>query len=88
MKYKVNIKKKVNKNLLKLPKEVKQMFLLLIEDLKEKGPVQETWKNYSKLQKNNYHCHLGYRHVACWKKENKNITIEVYYVGSREKSPY
>ncbi len=71
MKYKIKIKKKIYKNLIKLPKEVKQMFFLLIEDLKEKGPVQETWKNYSKLQKNNYHCHLGYRYAYCKRLKNK-----------------
>ena len=49
---------------------------------------QPTWKNYSKLGKNKYHCHLNYRHVACWTAEKETITIEVYYVGSREKAPY
>ncbi len=88
MKYTIKIKKKVLKGLRKLPLVVKERFDYLSEDLKEKGPVQTTWPNYSKLGKNEYHCHLFRSWVACWKHEKNTIIIEVYYVGSREKAPY
>ena len=47
------------------------------------------WKNFSWLEGNKYHCHLTYRYVACWEVLDEKIQLmEVYYVGSREKSPY
>ena len=88
MKFIVNIKKKEVKGLDKLPKQVKQLFYLLIEDLKASGPIQKEWPNFSPLGKNKYHCHLNYRYVACWSHTKDEILIEVYYVGSREKAPY
>ena len=88
MRYVVTVKKKISKKLLKLPKSVQKLFFLLVEDLKEEGPKQNSWPNFSPLGKNKFHCHLSYRYVACWTYEKENITIEVYYVGSREKAPY
>ena len=88
MKYEVRIKRKAEKNLYRLSLEVRQLFFLLVEDLKESGPIQRDWKNFSKLGENEYHCHLNYSHVACWTWEKNTIEIEVYYVGSREKAPY
>ncbi len=49
---------------------------------------QPSWPNYSPLGEDNYHCHLKYRWVACWKWFKDTIEIEVYYVGSRSKTPY
>jgi len=88
MKYEVKIKKKVLRDLKKLPTNVKKLLFLLIEDLKEDGPIQKSWHNFSPLGKDTYHCHLNYRHVACWTFRQGEIKIEVYYVGSREKAPY
>jgi len=88
MTWKITVKKKQLKNLDKLPSNVKDLFAFLVDDLENNGPEQPTWKNYSKLGENNYHCHLNYRYVACWTAEKETITIEVYYVGSREKAPY
>ena len=88
MKYQVSIKKKVNRGLKKLPKNVQQLLFLLIEDLMSDGPEQKDWKNFSPLGKGKYHCHLTYHHVACWTCYEEEIEIEVYYVGTREKAPY
>ena len=82
------VKKKVARGLKKLPKDVKRLLFLLIEDLKFDGPIQKSWQNFSPLGKNQYHCHLNYRYVACWTYNKGEIEIEVYYVGSREKAPY
>ena len=38
---------------------------VLLEDLREKGPVQPGWPNYSKIGKEMYHCHLARKWVAC-----------------------
>ena len=85
----MSIKKKVAKDIRKLPKEVQLLAQALMEDLKSDGPIQFTWKNYSRLAGEEYHCHLNYSYVACWEVVDKKIKlIEVYYVGSREKAPY
>ena len=88
MSYEVRIKKKALKNLTRLPVEVRQVFFLLVADLKESGPIRRDWKNFSKLGEDEYHCHLTYSYVACWTWKKDTIEIEVYYVGSREKAPY
>jgi mRNA-degrading endonuclease RelE of RelBE toxin-antitoxin system len=88
MEYQVCIKKKVNRDLTKLPKDIQKLLFLLIADLKADGPIQKSWHNFSPLGENKYHCHLTYRYVACWTWEKGKIEIEVYYVGSRKKAPY
>jgi len=86
--YVVTVKKKVRKKLGTLPVAVRERFLALLNDLSSAGAIQPSWMNYSQLGNNNFHCHLGYHHVACWHWENGTINIEVYYVGSREGAPY
>jgi mRNA-degrading endonuclease RelE of RelBE toxin-antitoxin system len=86
--WQVTIKKKQEKGLNKLPVAVRALFKALVQDLQYDGPELPGWPNYSKLGGNKYHCHLNYRYVACWTAETKTITIEVYYVGSRENAPY
>ncbi len=88
MHYRVFLRKKVDRGLKKLPADVRKLLFLLLEDLKEYGPYQKSWPNYSPLEENKYHCHLNYSYVACWKYYKGFIEIEVYYVGSREKAPY
>lgn len=88
MSFDVRVKKPALKNLPKLPTLVQEKFAFLAKDLMERGPIQMAWPNYSKLGRNRYHCHLGYSYVACWTYEKGTITIEVYYVGSREGAPY
>jgi mRNA-degrading endonuclease RelE of RelBE toxin-antitoxin system len=88
MPYEVRIKNKALRNLKKLPINVQKLLFLLIEDLKETGPIQKNWHNFSPLGNETYHCHLNYRYVACWIYRQGEIIIEVYYVGSREKAPY
>jgi hypothetical protein len=88
MNYTVIIKKKVAKSLGKMPKAEQQTLDRLVADLENNGPVQKRWPNYSKLSKNEHHCHLSYHWVACWRHEDETIEIEVYYAGSRENAPY
>ena len=87
-KYRIIVKKKVEKGLYKLPLQVQKKFFLLARDLSDYGPVQPNWPNYSRLGEVTYHCHLGYSYAACWSYEGNELTIEVYYVGSREDAPY
>jgi mRNA-degrading endonuclease RelE of RelBE toxin-antitoxin system len=88
MVYTITIKTKIDRKLNKLPVEVKKLFFLVIEDLKNDGPIQRQWHNFSAIGKNKYHCHLNYRYVACWTYYKDTIEIEVNYVGIREKAPY
>ena len=88
MTYKVLIKKKVLKSVTTMPAATQQRLKILVDDLRDMGPARAEWPNYSKLSKNEYHCHLGYKWVACWRMEKKSIEIEVYYAGSRENAPY
>ena len=86
--YNVSIKKKALKKLSKLPVWVQKKMAILALDLRDSGPEQPNWLNYSQLNTTKYHCHLGTSWVACWEHDSKTINIEVYYVGSREKAPY
>jgi mRNA-degrading endonuclease RelE of RelBE toxin-antitoxin system len=86
--YQILIKKKVLKNIEKMPQNIQMKLGNLLEDLQEKGPYRSEWPNYSKLSKNEYHCHLSHKWVACWNYEKNRIIIEVYYAGSRENAPY
>ncbi len=88
MKYEVQIKKKVVRELWKLSADVQKLLFLFVADLRADGPIQKSWRNFSPRGEDRYHCHLNYRYVACWTCRKKEITIEVYYVGSREKAPY
>jgi mRNA-degrading endonuclease RelE of RelBE toxin-antitoxin system len=87
-KYAVVFTKKVRKSLAKVPHNIRDKFFILAEQLAEHGPIAANWNNYSKLGSDKYHCHLAYSWVACWTNEKGTITIEVYYVGSRENAPY
>ena len=88
MRYEVRIKRKIARGLMKLPADIQKLFYLLVADLQAGGPIQKSWRNFSRLEGNRYRCHLSYRYVACWTYRKNEIVIEVYYVGSREKAPY
>jgi hypothetical protein len=89
MNYQVLLSKKAYKNLQKMPIKIQNRYDLLHASLIESGPLgPHKWPNFSKLNTDEYHCHLDLHHVACWKNDKNKITIEVYYVGSREDAPY
>jgi len=85
----VKIKRKMLRDIEKLPISVQRKLAALKVDLESSGPEQTSWQNYSKLGKNQYHCHLSHHYVACWRTEStENMILEVYYAGSRENAPY
>ena len=88
MKYNVMVRRRVLKEIERMPKAEQVKLALLIDDLSRKGAVQPTWPNYSKLSPCEYHCHLSRKWIACWRHEKETIEIEVYYAGSRENAPY
>ncbi len=86
--YEVFFTKRVLKQVKELPNFIQKKLAILVDDLREKGPLRAEWPNFSKLENTKYHCHLAHKWVVCWRCENKSITIEVYYAGSRENAPY
>lgn len=86
--YSVVIKKKMLRGIQRMPEAVQKKLVNLVEDLRDKGPIQKAWPNFSKLGGDRYHCHLSYSWVACWYHEPDSEVIEVYYAGSRENAPY
>ncbi|MBD3393359.1 MAG: hypothetical protein GF418_14625 [Chitinivibrionales bacterium] len=89
MPFKVLVSRRVLKKIAKLPQKVQNRFDILYGVLQKSGPAgPHDWQKYSKLSEHEYHCHLTYHYVACWRHEKKSIIVEVYYVGSREDAPY
>ncbi len=86
--YDVRISRKVLRSLERLPERIQDKFRLLAKDLRDAGPIQRSWSNFSALGEGKFHCHLTYSYVACWQHEKGTIVIEVYYVGSRQDAPY
>jgi hypothetical protein len=87
--YVVTMKRSVLKQIGKLAGNVQERFRALTKVLAADGPSgPHAWMSYSKLGDNEYHCHVTHRYAACWRHEKGTITIEVYYVGSRENAPY
>lgn len=90
--WKVEFTAKARKQTRKLPDSIKLIFQVLVEEIKAEGPTRANWKNYSKLSRSEYHCHLKKgkpTYVACWEVIDKKIKIvEIYYVGTHEKAPY
>ena len=81
---------KARKSFKKLQTKMQEQIVLLVNELQVLGPVRSNWPHFSKLGKNEYHCHIKRgrpTYVACWRIKNPNI-VEVYYVGTHEKAPY
>jgi len=92
MKWKVKFTKHADKGRLMLMKAGRKRELgvlaVLIQKLKDFGPIQPEFQNYSKLSENEYHSHLSHKWVACWREIKNSIILEIYYVGPRENAPY
>ena len=69
MTYEVKIYKKSRKNIERMPENIKMKMTILVDDLIENGPILKDWANFSKLDENDYHCHLSYHWAACWRCE-------------------
>ena len=97
MKWNIEFTGKAAKQINKLPKSVQSILRLLVQDLSYMGPCPgKGWINYGKLRgkksDDKRHCHLMKgkpTYVCCWEVIDKKVKIiEVYYVGTHEKSPY
>jgi hypothetical protein len=86
--FEIKIRGKVLRNIEEMPVQIQKMLANLLDDLRARGPIRKEWPNFSRLEKDTYHCHLAYKWVACWQCGKKSNLIEVYYAGSRENAPY
>lgn len=99
--WKIRESNQVRKQIKKLGKsrpDILAAYVLLVADLKERGPVVPHWHHYGKLDKKRkrgparHHCHLNKgtpRFVAIWEVEDKTVTIlEMTYVGTHEGADY
>ena len=86
--YKILVSRKVLRSISKMPESIQLKMANLVEDLRDSGPIQRGWHRFSRIGKNEYHCRLSHRWVACWYWEKGTREIEVYYAGSRENAPY
>ena len=83
----VDFASKAEKQVGKLPADIRSALYLLKHDLEQKGPIQTGWRNYSLIvnTKDVHHCHLNNnrpRYVVVWKvlSVEKQI-LEIRYVG-------
>jgi mRNA-degrading endonuclease RelE of RelBE toxin-antitoxin system len=91
MTWKVVIRKKAEKQALRLPRPVLAALYELMAAISRSGPVRGEWPNYSKLPGNRHHCHLNKgrpTYVAVWAEDKATITVEIVYAGTHEKAPY
>lgn len=58
MKYEVHMSSKFSKVIREMPENAKKTLLHLVDDIRETGPVQPKYPNYSVLGEVTYHCTL------------------------------
>jgi mRNA-degrading endonuclease RelE of RelBE toxin-antitoxin system len=92
MAWTVTLNRKAEKQIPRLPLNVRQRLYYLLAEIEQSGPVRGNWPNYGKLEKAVHHCHLKKGnpcYVAVWEVRDRTIKlVEVTYVGSHEKAPY
>jgi len=92
MAWEVRIRRKVTKDIEKLPALVQAALTILIREMEFKGPIRGNWPNYKRLGLHRHHCHLKKGHptfIAVWEVlDNEIKLIEVTYAGTHEKAPY
>ncbi len=94
MLWNVRLTNKAAKQLSKLPEEIRIRVGALMTDIRNRGPMVPEWKNFGKLRglSECYHCHVKAgrpTYVVCWQITQREVRIiEVYYVGTHEKTPY
>jgi len=74
-----------------LSKAAIKAFAILLDELIQLGPYRANWPNYTKMPKDEYHCHLKKgrpTYVACWRVFKNSHYIEVFYAGTHENAPY
>lgn len=85
--WKVDFSGKAEKQLRKMPTEIRDRAYALKLDMEYNGPERTSWRNYSLIVggKDVHHCHLNSgrpRYVAVWKVIDREVRIiEIRYTG-------
>ena len=85
--WRVDFSSSAEKQKAKLSGKLSDVLYALKHDLEQKGPVQTSWRNYSKIvnAEDFHHCHINNgrpRYVVVWKVVDlKDQIIEVRFVG-------
>jgi mRNA-degrading endonuclease RelE of RelBE toxin-antitoxin system len=92
MPWTVEIHRRVERQLRRLPRAVQQSLYALVREIEVQGPVRGNWPNYGKLSNERHHCHIKKgrpTYVAVWEVADAAIRlVEVIYVGTHENAPY
>jgi len=86
--WKVGFSTKAEKQVGKLPAEMRARMYALKLDIERTGPEQRSWRNYGLIvgAKDVHHCHLNSgrpRYVVVWKVLDRVVQIiEIQYAGS------
>ena len=88
MRYVAKMTKKASKGVERLPIRSVDILARLLCDIRDFGPIQPKYSHYGRIGDGCYHCHLGIHWVACWRVDEAEGFVEVFYVGSRESAPY
>ncbi len=92
MAWTVTIARRVQRQVARLPRAVRDRLIALIADIEAYGPVRGNWPNYSKLGADRHHCHLKKgrpTYVSVWDvTETEARLVEIVYVGTHENAPY
>ena len=88
----VEIRKRIDRQIERLPSRVQKSLVALLREIEVQGPVRGNWPNYGKLSAARHHCYLKKGHptyVAVWEEMDTDVClVEVIYVGTHEKAPY
>jgi len=85
--WEVGFSSKAEKQVGKLPADMRERLYALKLDIEHYGPEQTSWRNYGLIigAKDTHHCHLNSgrpRFVAVWKVLDREVQIiEIKYVG-------
>ena len=85
--WKVGFSSKAEKQVGKLPAEMRTRVYALKLDIERKGPEQRSWRNYGLIvgAKDVHHCHLNSgrpRYVAVWKVLVREVSIvKIMFAG-------
>jgi hypothetical protein len=94
MSWTVELSKKIQKQIEKLPFSPRIRLNLLVAEIQKYGPMRDRWPNYGRIRgkKDCYHCHLkkgSPTYVAVWKVIEEEIKIvEIKYAGTHEGVDY
>ena len=92
--WRVDFASSAEKQKQKLSANLRDVLYALKHDMEQKGPVQASWRNYSKIVNaaNFHHCHINSgrpRYVVVWKViDLQDQLIEIRFVGPHGSANY